>query len=499
MFKFIEDIKKHKRNVIAYLVFGAIIIVFVAFNMHDTKNLPQGGFAAQINDKSISLMEYREASQRMSEYYGQMFGGKIDANPQMVAMVRRSALDQLVNREVAAQGAERAGFRATDLEVKDIIVGQAAFQVDGKFKRENYEGYLSYRRLTAGQFEAQLSRDILVQKSKRAFDDALRVNEAQAKLEEQAKNTKVNIAFIKLSQDIVAKSLNVDAKQIDSFKQSEAGQKRITEYFQLNKAKFSKEPEVQARHILVKADANDKNAMENAKKKIEEIAAKAKTEDFSKLATQFSEDVGSKALGGDLGMFGRGKMVPEFDKVAFELPVGQVSGPVKTQFGYHLIKVEKKQEGSTPEIKTVETEIAIILLKEDLYKDKLIVIEAALKEADEKKLDIAIKDLGLKWDETGLTSIAEDALPKVGSSESVSQALPELSKEKPLLAKLAREGQNSFILKLKDSQKAQVTTDLKAASQEMSFEKSSESHSKWIESLAKRFTVKRNEAVLMTE
>ncbi len=121
---------------------------------------------------------------------------------------------------------------------------------------------------------------------------------------------------------------------------------------------MGQEEEVHARHILIRAKPDDKKANEEAKKKIEAIIAKLKNgADFAKLAKEDTEDPSGKANGGDLGYFTKGQMVPAFSKVAFSLKKGEISGPVHTQFGWHVIKVEDKRIKAPPKFEDVKDQL----------------------------------------------------------------------------------------------------------------------------------------------
>jgi peptidyl-prolyl cis-trans isomerase C len=121
---------------------------------------------------------------------------------------------------------------------------------------------------------------------------------------------------------------------------------------------MSSEQEVHARHILIRAEASDEKASAAAKAKIETVIGRLnKGEDFTKVAQEVTEDPSGKANGGDLGYFTKEQMVPEFADVAFQLDKGQISGPVKTQFGWHVIKVEDKRSKEPPKFEEVKGQI----------------------------------------------------------------------------------------------------------------------------------------------
>ena len=133
-------------------------------------------------------------------------------------------------------------------------------------------------------------------------------------------------------------------------------EEEVKAFFEENKEDFAQEEQVKARHILV---ATEKEAQE-IKDKL------AKGEDFAALAKEYSTDDSTKNNGGQLGFFNRGDMVPEFEKAAFALAVGEISAPVKTEYGYHLIKVEEKKEAAAPNYEKSKADI-----KEYLFNQKL--------------------------------------------------------------------------------------------------------------------------------
>ncbi len=155
-------------------------------------------------------------------------------------------------------------------------------------------------------------------------------------------------------------------KEIDT-QDIKVSDKEVKNYFDEHKGQFKEQESVKARHILIKVDKEgDKKAWEAAKKKAEMVRKKAlKGEDFATLAKEYSDDPGSKNKGGELGYFTKGRMVPEFENAAFALKVGEISEPVKTAFGYHIIKVEDHRAGKQKKFSEVQD-----TLKDQLLKDK---------------------------------------------------------------------------------------------------------------------------------
>jgi peptidyl-prolyl cis-trans isomerase C len=124
------------------------------------------------------------------------------------------------------------------------------------------------------------------------------------------------------------------------------------------------EQEVHARHILIRADAKDEKASKAAEDKIKAIIVRLnKGEDFAKVAGELTEDPSGKANGGDLGFFTKEQMVPEFSTAAFEIAPGKISGPIKTQFGWHVLKVEEKRKKPAPTFDEVKAQIETYVVR----------------------------------------------------------------------------------------------------------------------------------------
>lgn len=157
-----------------------------------------------------------------------------------------------------------------------------------------------------------------------------------------------NLTEKDLKNDIKNK-LSIDKLLKDDIKISEED---IAKYYEENKANFTEEEQVKASHILVEKE----DLAKEIKKKLED------GEDFAKLAKEYSTDEGTKENGGDLGFFGKGKMVEPFDKAAFTLPIGEVSEPIKSEFGYHIILVNEKKEAKTTSLEENKENIKQMLI-----------------------------------------------------------------------------------------------------------------------------------------
>ncbi len=165
-------------------------------------------------------------------------------------------------------------------------------------------------------------------------------------------------------------------------------------YYETHKDEFKSPEMVRARHILIRATMSSEEEKKKAKEKATEILQKLKDgEDFAKLATDYSDDPGSKLKGGDLGFFPRGRMVKPFEDASFSLKPGEMSGIVETQFGYHIIKAEEKKEASVEPFEKTKEQIKQKLLQERAKTKVAEFLDKAMKDA---KAEVFPEALGAK-------------------------------------------------------------------------------------------------------
>ena len=243
---------------------------------------------------------------------------------------------------------------------------------------------------------------------------------------------------------------------------------------------------MQAQHILIKFKAGDSASEAESLKKIQALAQRAKTEDFGKLAQESSEDMGSKVKGGDLGTFSRGRMVPEFEKAAFSQAEGTVGDPVKSTYGYHLIKVNKHIKASEPSFTDVQNKVA----RKMLLSDKLAGLEAALRDGKAEAVEDTLKAWKVKWDETGPVELGSDTLIKIPSKQ-VTQEVFLLSQAHPMPRRIIVEGNSRYILKFK-SASAEVAKAESVKDETTGRERGADLYSRWIEEYRKTASIERN-------
>jgi len=277
--------------------------------------------------------------------------------------------------------------------VRQRILTIPAFQENGAFIGEQrYQQLLRMQRppMTPAEFEENLRKQLTVQKLRSSVTDWLAVADKDLEQEYRRKNDKVKLAVVSFTADSFRKDVNVGDADISSYfdahkDEFKIGEKRKIRYLLLdidalrqkvvvpsaeidraynnNIEQYSTPEQVRASHILLKTEGKDDAAVKaTAEGLLKQVRGGA---DFAELAKKYSEDDSNKANGGDLDYFGRGRMVAEFDQVAFTLEPGKISDVVKTQFGYHIIKVTDKKAATTRPLADVPSLNRTVIVAEE--------------------------------------------------------------------------------------------------------------------------------------
>lgn len=434
------------RKVVGYFLLFAISMVFVFFGYSGAKYGMAVGSVARVNNSIISVADFQNEENRVQQYYANMFGGAIDLSSQR-QLLRQQALENLIRAELVSQGARSEGLPATDGEVREYILKDIPiFQENGQFARERYSLYLDSTRSTPGDFESKIRKEIENVRTRRLFEASAAPLKLEIEKIQELKSRKMDVAFVRMSDEDLAKSIKVsDAEARQRLADPEFA-KKAEDHFKAYEKDYSQEEQVRAQHILVSFKPGDADGEKKALEKATALRAKAAKEDFGKLAKASSDDGGSKAKNGDLGFFSRGRMVKEFEDVAFTLKPGQISEPVKSPFGFHIIKVNEKKEAKKADFDSVKVKVAQEMIAREKAGELTKNIEGLVEKGDQAAVDAALKSAGVSWEETGYFDLMTDAVPKV-SSQVVSEAVYELSPEKPMLAKVLRDGGAKYIVK----------------------------------------------------
>lgn len=369
---------------------GILIIPFAFFfvpnNGVTTAGLAPDTPLAEVDGEAITVAEFQRRYNLQLQQYRNAYGGQISEQMLRQLGIDQQILQSLVDEQAMVAEARRQKFTVSDAEVRQRILSLPAFMENGQFIGEaRYRQLLSSQNppLSTREFEEQLRQAILAEKLRTSVTSWLSVSDADVAQEYRRRNEKVKLDLVPLTADAFRGQVKVEDADLqtrfDANKESyRIGEKRKIKYALLevekvretvevpdadveafytqNKAQYTTEGRVRASHILLKTEGKDDAAV---KAKAEALLAQAKAPgaDFAALAKANSEDEGSAVNGGDLNYFGKGQMVPEFEQTAFALKAGELSGLVKTTFGYHIIKVVDSQPETTRPVADVKPEI----------------------------------------------------------------------------------------------------------------------------------------------
>lgn len=426
---------------------------------------PGGGgqsVAARVGDETVSMQEFQRNYERLAGLYRQVYGEQLTPELERQMRLPMQALDQAINQKIMLTEARRLGLRVTDQELRQRILQESVFKDEqGRFVGEQrYVEILQANQLNPGTFEENLREELLLQK----LADALRANlyvsddEVQRAYREQVERAKIR--YVQLPRDRFAAQVQVQPAELAAYfkahqqefrtpEQREAayvlidaaklaGQAQIADaelrdWYNSHQQEFTQQEQVRARHILVKVDDQRPDAA--ARQRIEE--AKRRLEggaDFAAVSNEFSDDTVSKANGGDLGYFGQGQMVPEFEAAAFGAQPGKLVGPVKTSFGYHLLEVTDKKAGGTRPFEQAKEQIRARLASErtqELAETRAKELAAKLsgdKPRDAAAVRAAVQGMpGATFGETGRVG-AQDPIPNLGFNPAINTAAFSLKK-----------------------------------------------------------------------
>ncbi|HJX27029.1 MAG TPA: SurA N-terminal domain-containing protein [Thermoanaerobaculia bacterium] len=363
---------------ILWVVIGLfVLLVFVDFGtLAGGQGSGGAAPAVRVGDREVTMEEFERQYRQLEGFYRQMQGDQFTPEMARQMGLPAQALSQVVGQEILLAEAERLGIAVTDAELRERILEESVFRdPQGRFVgREEYERILRQNRLSVSAFEADMRQQILLEKLNNMLSAGIYVSDAEVERAYRDQVERAKIRYVQLPRARFAQA-QVTPAELQSYFQANKEQyklpeqreggyllvepdklrdqanltdQQVREYYDANQAEFTRPEQVQARHILLRtpdpaAEGAVRARLEEVKKRIQGGA------DFGAVAAEVSEEPGAKERKGDLGWFGSGQMVPEFEQAAFGARQGDVVGPVKTSFGFHLIQVTgRRPPGVTP-------------------------------------------------------------------------------------------------------------------------------------------------------
>jgi peptidyl-prolyl cis-trans isomerase D len=388
--------------------------------------------AATVDGETIAIKDYVNTYRRFIDSISAGGKNKLDREMIKTLGLGRQALDALINVKVVNLTAERLGLSVSPEEMRQAVESDPNFQDRGVFIGvEGYKRLLTANRVSVPEFEEGVRFRILSKKIRNLISDSMVVTERELRDEFLRSNQEAQVRFVVLNKEDFKKQVTPDETSVrahfeankDKYATKEqrkvqylviplevvaATIKPTEDEIQAEWKRQGREENVEANHILFKVDDPAKEG--EIKAKAEDVLKRAKAgEDFAELAKKHSEDPASATQGGSLGTFGRGRMVKEFEDVAFSLKPGEISGVVRSQFGFHIIKVLRHDIPDLEASRSLITRTVQLNKAADIAKQKG--VEAAGLAETQKDLNQIAKALAIATEirETGF--IAKDSDP----------------------------------------------------------------------------------------
>ena len=369
------------------IVVLAFILLYVPVFLGNRSDFSSSDIIAKVEGHEITAGEFRKSYQAQLQAYRSAYGGNVSEQMLKQLGIDQQILQQMVDENASLAEAGCRGISVTDDEVVQRVMALPAFQENGRFIGDaRYRQILSMQRppLTPDEFEEQVRKSLVVDKLRSALTDWVTVADADVQAEYGRRNEKVKLDVVPILADKFRSQVQVGDAEVSAYFEGhkteyKVGEKRKVRYvlvdvdsmratsspsqreveraYNNNIETYTTPEQVRASHILLKTGEGKDEAAVKAKAEQVLKEAKAPGADFAALAKKYSEDAGSAKNGGDLDYFSRGRMLPEFEQVAFTLDPGQTSDLVKTQEGYHIIKVTDKKAAATKTLDEVRAQI----------------------------------------------------------------------------------------------------------------------------------------------
>ncbi len=442
----LDFLRKKKRSWIITILLGLIIVVFIAFYGGSQQPTGVTSHVAEVNGESISQREFIVHYQRAVERYREMFKGSLTPELLKNLNIKQSLLEEMIEARLVLQEARRLGLSATDEELMNAIAQVPEFHVNGRFNKERYIQLLRANRLTPAQFEEDQRKQLTIQRLLGVLADAAHVTEAEVRERYRFEQEKINLQFVRFSvsdnlsdvritdedvqkfydrnKESLKEPLKVQVEYIPySFEQFsgpvQLTDKEVEDYYNSNRAtKFTTPKQAKVRYVMVRLDAvADAKQKEAAQVRANRIVAEARGgKSFAELAKKESQDP-SAEKGGEIGWLNQGQLPEALDKQIFALAKGEISEPIETPVGFHIVKVEDIKEEKTLSLAEAKPVIMRELkLEKGKYEAAKIADRDREKAASGNDLAKLAQENGLSLKTTRLFSEGE-VLPEIGPTQ----------------------------------------------------------------------------------
>lgn len=463
------------------VVLFAIVVVFVFWGAGSISNR-QADKVAEVNDEVITYTAYQQSYNRMLEQYRRVYGNALDNEMLQRLNLKEQALNQLIDQVLMLQEAERLNLQIAEKTLDEAIFKIPAFQNNGVFDEQRAGFVLAQNGMTTADFRNSLRQDLLINQLRALVTNGATVSEEEAREWHGWYNAEVNLDYVAFSPARYT-DVQVTDEEIEKYYQDhkeryktqlkvkvtylhfnpeayksgiDIPEEMIKEYYYDHPEEFKAEKTVEARHILLKldADADAETVAAQQKKAMNVYKSATSGQPFDQLAREYSEGP-TRDDGGYLGAFKKDAMVKPFADKAFAMKAGEISEPVRTRFGWHIIKVEKINEARTESLEqatnTIRSKLADVKALE-MAREKAEAIYDTVYDGDD--LSAAAKQHEIPVFQTGLFGSEG---PRQKGIDNVPQfAKTALSLEEMDISEVQNFGNGYYLLQVTERKKPEI-------------------------------------------
>ncbi|MFL2948526.1 MAG: SurA N-terminal domain-containing protein [Nitrospinales bacterium] len=465
------------------IIFAFIGTIFYSWGMGGSSG-SSGGVIASVNGEEIRQGEYERTFNNIVDFYRQQFKNQFSNDMIKKLDLKNQALEALIQKKILLHEAKKQNIQVSNKEVISFIKNIPAFQSSKKFSEIAYRNYINSQRLTPGEFEETQRQTLLLDKLEKIFRTNSKASKSEILKEFRKQEDKIKLEYVKFTNDNFTSKTPISEQALKDYFQAnkpkfeippqirveyvkiepknfqskiEPREEDIEDYYKTKIANFHVKKKYKASHILTSLKPSDiegditekqKQADEKAKHKSTELLERLnKGADFSEVAKKHSDDSSSGANGGSLGEFPEGTMVSAFEKTLDKLKPGEISKPILSPFGYHIIKLESRTEKRIKPLSEVKDQITQSL-KEIKARQRVKRIIKRIHQAAEKdeNLSKAAEDHQLETAETDFFSRESHTLLEIGNQPDFFNTAFRLEKNKvsePIITP-----EVSFVLKI---------------------------------------------------
>lgn len=449
----LQRIRDNASGPLAYAVVALISLVFGVWGIGSYFTDSPNPVIAQVGDTEITKYELQQAYDQRYQRLQQLMGDSFDHDLIKPEGFRRDVLNGLVQQAALSQYADEQGYRVTDQGVLNALRNDSRFQVDGQFSAERYRALLSQARIAPGAYEANLRNDVQIEQVREGLLNTSFVTHREVGLSYRLDHQRRNLSYISYDPKNYASEVEISDSQIKDYYQAhgeefltpervklayvdvDRNQLEIADepdsdflqalYEQEKTARFTTPERRKARHILIRIDEDTK--ADAAREQIQVLAKKLdEGADFAELAVANSDDDSTAKDGGQLDWVTRGTMVEGFEDALFSMEAGTTSKPVRTDFGWHLIKLEEidpaeEKPLDNPEVQAELIEIYRAQERDERYRQMTERLDSLSFEAPDSLKPLA-EELQIKSKTTGWISRDAGTNEGLGKYDAITKA-----------------------------------------------------------------------------